>query len=98
MFNKKEPVIVHHKHNKLFLCEKCYCWNGFKYFPPAPNSPKGTYKKVTCTCKKIKCKTCSYEKCMPGTLIWRLEDKCSFHVPSYVGFAPCTECGGRMEK
>ena len=36
----KEAILVHHKHKKLFLCEKCLCWSGEVLRPARSIDPK----------------------------------------------------------
>ncbi len=95
---KKEYTLVHHKHKKLFLCEKCLCWSGEIYVKQTSVEQKSKWMPITCLCNGIKCEACGYKRVKPCSCVWSLLDDRYSHVPYFAGIRPCEECGGKMVK
>ena len=97
---KKEAILVHHKHKKLFLCEKCLCWSGEVLSPARSIDPKPRRIEITCICNGLKCEICGNTGVKPISCLWRLRDDTYGHVPYFAsgGTNTCGKCGGKMVK
>ena len=97
MKKKVELRLSHPEHSKMFLCEKCFSWDGEFHIEASMNC-EALWIQVSCLCNSIKCKNCKNTRLMPGSCVWNLEDDYFAHVPNFTGIKPCSKCGSNMVK
>jgi len=95
MKKKVELRLSHPEHPTMFLCEKCFSWDG-EFLRQEAYTGDHIWIEVSCLCNCIKCKKCDNTRKMPGTSIWTLKDDYFAHVPNFTGIRPCSKCGSKM--
>ena len=95
MKKKVELRLSHPEHSKMFLCEKCFSWDG-EFRIKASMNCEALWIQVSCLCNGTKCKHCKNTRLMSGSCVWNLEDDDFAHVPNFTGIRPCSKCGSKM--
>ena len=97
MKKKVELRLSHPEHSNMFLCERCFCWDGECYKTPTEVG-QPMWLTVSCLCNSIECKKCGHSRKIPGTSIWALIGDCIAFVPYFPEDLPCSKCGSKMVK
>ena len=95
MKKKVELRLSHPEHSTMFLCEKCFSWDG-EFRIKASMNCEALWIQVSCLCNSIKCNNCKNTRLMPDSCVWNLEDDYFAHVLNFTGIRPCSKCGSKM--
>ena len=97
MKKKVDLRLSHPEHTNMFLCEKCFYWDGECYIKPNPASDP-MFLTISCLCHSVECEKCGYSRKVPGSSIWPLDGDCIAYVPYFPERLPCSKCGNKMAK
>ena len=95
MKKKVELRLSHPEHSKMFLCEKCFSWDG-EFRIKASMNCESLWIQVSCICNSIKCNNCKNTRLKPDSCVWNLEDDYFAHVLNSTGIRPCSKCGSKI--
>jgi hypothetical protein len=95
MKKKVEVRLSHPEHTNMYLCEKCFCWDG-EFYKKSTELHEPMWLAISCLCNSAECNKCGNKRKIPGTSIWALYDDSIAYVPYFPERLPCSKCGDKM--